>query len=315
MTDVYRVEDGIVRATTCEINVVEHCNLSCRSCSHVSPVLPHRSVDADDVFRDLSVLGRHYHATTIKLLGGEPLLHRGLLDVIAAVRRAGIGDRVTVATNGVLLPRMEEDFWRAVDEVLVSVYPGQELDAVAMGRCRKLAGRHGVFLSIDRKDSFRESHSELGTSDARLVRRIYETCQIAHAWRCHTVADGYFYKCGPSYFLPKLLASSGERRRADGLAIEDSPGFGERLLALLNSPDPLLGCTNCLGTAGKRFPHVQVRRSEFRGHQQRTTEELVDTRYFGMWPRLRRRLRERAAPAVVTARRAVARARAITRSA
>jgi molybdenum cofactor biosynthesis enzyme MoaA len=64
-----------------------------------------------------------YRVESLKLLGGEPLLHSGLLDVINAVVEAGISDKVCVVTNGVLLPRMKDEFWGAVDEVWIQL-PG-----------------------------------------------------------------------------------------------------------------------------------------------------------------------------------------------
>jgi hypothetical protein len=35
----------------CEVDIVEHCNLACRSCSHLSPVLPCYEVAPVDLHR------------------------------------------------------------------------------------------------------------------------------------------------------------------------------------------------------------------------------------------------------------------------
>jgi organic radical activating enzyme len=269
----YEVRDGKIQSLVCEINVAEHCNLSCRACSHLSPVLPRHLVEPDDVERDLSRLGEHYHARSIRLLGGEPLLHPRLLDVIAAARRSGVADGVCVVTNGVLLPRMPAEFWRAVTTVEVSLYPGKELTAPEQDACSERAAAAGVSLKLRRVDEFRESYSELGTRDRGLVQQIYDSCILR---RNHTVAGGYFYRCPPSYFIPKLMTLDDVH---DGLRIEQDAGFGARLLRFLESSEPLGSCRNCLGSAGIRFPHGQTLRAEFRGRQQRPTEELLDRRY------------------------------------
>jgi hypothetical protein len=61
--------------------------------------------------------------------------------------------------------------------------------------CTTRAHQHGVVIAFPAYDKFQESYSELGTTDEALVQRIYETCKLAHRWRCHTVADGWFYRC------------------------------------------------------------------------------------------------------------------------
>ena len=272
----YEIRNGRIHSEKCEINVTEHCNLSCRGCSHLSPVLARHAVDPDVVRRDLSLLAQHYRVEWIRFVGGEPLLHPALLDVIAAARSSGIGNAVGIVTNGVRLPSMPPEFWEAVDHVRVSMYPGKELSADQQEACSQRAAAAGVHLRMVRVGEFREPYSELGTTDELLVRRIYESCVLAHVERNHTVADGYFYKCPPSYFLPKTLALHGFH---DGLPIEEGPEFGERLLRYLESPTPLASCRHCLGSAGTRFPHRQTARADFRDRQRRPTEELVDYRY------------------------------------
>jgi molybdenum cofactor biosynthesis enzyme MoaA len=106
MTDRYRVVDGRILNRRCEINVAEHCNLSCRACSHLSPVHPKAFADPAVVARDLGALAHSYHAKTVRLLGGEPLLHPDLPSVIDAVRASRVCETITVVTNGILQPRV-----------------------------------------------------------------------------------------------------------------------------------------------------------------------------------------------------------------
>src|SRR5437868_3286182 len=83
--------------------------------------------------------------------------------------------------------------------------------------CRSRADAHGVLLRAKQFDRFRESHALHGTEDDALVGRIYRTCNIAHAWSCHNVEAGYFYKCPESLLLPAVLDESRRARlRPDG---------------------------------------------------------------------------------------------------
>ncbi|MFF4601517.1 radical SAM protein [Streptomyces sp. NPDC001339] len=278
----YHIENGkVVTPEGCELNVAHHCNLGCASCSHLSPVFKRSFIEPDTAQRDLHLLARSFRAQFVKVLGGEPLLHRELVPILRSVRTSGIAPRIIVCTNGVLLPRMGEEFWAAVDEVEISVYPGRELPAEKMARVRQFAEEHGVTLTLLHYTHFRYSYSEFGTRDDRLVQRIYDTCQIAHIWRCHTLFEGYFFKCPQSVFIPQVLEGGPDMWR-DGLRITDDPGFAERLLAYLQDPTPLGACRNCLGSAGLRMPHEQRTRRDFRTPQRHTTEELADRDFLAL---------------------------------
>lgn len=279
--DRYRVVDGRILNRRCEINVAEHCNLSCRACSHLSPVNPKTFVDPDVVARDLTALSRSYHAKVVRLLGGEPLLHPDLLAVIHAARRSRVSDSVMIVTNGVLLPRMPAKVWSAIDAVEVSLYPKRSLSEQAQRACADTAAAHGVAVRFRTCNEFQESYSEIGTTDDRLVDRIYTTCNVAHRWRCHNVINGWFYRCPQAHYIPKVLQSDGRSEYVDGIEIEDSPAFMPRLLAYLQSPEPLEACRNCLGTAGRYGPNEQVRRADFRPRQMAPTEELVHPHLVG----------------------------------
>src|SRR4029077_4624851 len=195
----YKVIDNKVHAPKgCELNVVHHCNLSCRACSHLSPVLKKHAVNAEDVFRDFSALANHYAPHFVKLLGGEPLLHPGLLDVIDAVRSSGISSRIHVCPNGLLLSRMPTQFWEKVDLVEISVYPGVHLDYEQLKQACQHARDWNAEFAMLNHNFFREAYTEEGTEDQALVQRIYRTCKVAHIWGCNTVYDGYFFKCPQS---------------------------------------------------------------------------------------------------------------------
>jgi organic radical activating enzyme len=270
--------DGRIQAKACEINVTHHCNLSCRSCSHTSPALRRRLADPDLVHRDLATLALHYRAEHVRLVGGEPLLHPALGEVVAAVRRSGITDRIRVLTNGTVLARMTPAAWDGIDELHVSLYPGHLVPPEERRRWNLVAAEHGVEVEWLRFDHFRESYSEIGTDDAALVRDIYRTCQIAHLWDCHNVVDGQFYKCPQSYFVAALVGGEVEPGR-DGVAITDRASLGAEIAAYLASEEPLQACRNCLGSVGRLFAHRELPRPAFRAEQARPTEELLDREF------------------------------------
>jgi hypothetical protein len=270
-----RVVDGrVVNPEGLELNAVLHCNMRCRSCSHLAPLFNRSCIDPAVTHDTLSVLARSYHASFTKILGGEPLLHPDLLGLIEAVRASGVSDTVLVCTNGILLGRAPVEFWRAVDSVEISMYPSRTQPVSEIRRFQALAREHGVELAVTYYGHFRVAYTERGTGSEALVRRIFATCKLAHHWLSHTVHEGWLYRCPQSVFVPGQLDGERWDARVDGIAIEDEPGFVDRLLAFLTRDTPLRACRHCLGSVGELHPHVELPRREWRA--QATTEELTD---------------------------------------
>lgn len=275
----YEVRQGrVVNPEGCEINAAFSCNLSCRACCHLSPVTSRVFADPLAVKRDLSILATAYECGFVKILGGEPLLHPDLLGLMTAIRESGITSRIAVCTNGVLLDRMNDAFWSRVDEVEISVYPGHEPSKKVLETAVDFSRTFNVRLYASITSHFRESYSELGTSDRDLVETIFRTCKPAHIWRCHTVHAGHFFRCPQSATIPMALAS-GDNLFGDAMCLMPVEGLANRLLTYLTSTEPLLACRNCLGSAGRLFPHVQIRRRQWREPQTCRSEDLLDATF------------------------------------
>ncbi|MFF4607840.1 radical SAM protein [Streptomyces sp. NPDC001339] len=260
----------------CEVNAVLHCNLRCRSCSHLSPIMPPWFADPERVFHDLSRMARCYHCEFVKILGGEPLLHSQLTEIIHAIRESSIAQRVVLCTNGSLLHSAKDEVWSMVDEIEISVYPSNVIPNDRLEDFRRRARDHNTNLSVRLSPVFRESYSELGTEDGNLIDRIFHTCQIAHVWRCHTVHEGYFYRCPQSYFIHRLRHAKPEDS-GDGLEIRDDD-FADDLRRHIDSAMGPAACRWCLGSVGRRFAHEQVPRRQWAELAKEPTEALLDRR-------------------------------------
>ena len=268
----------IVNPEGCEINVAHTCNLACRGCTHLSPCSARSMADPGQVHDDLAALATVYRCDFVKLLGGEPLLHRDVASIADAARSTGIAERIVLCSNGVLLDRADDRVWASIDEMEVSVYPGHEPDSNTLAVATARARDHGVRFHLNRTSHFRESYSEFGTRDANLARDVFATCKMAHVWRCHTVHDGSFYRCPPSVFIP-LVVDGAEGRLPDGIPLSPTDDLFERLGSHLTATDPLDACSRCLGSVGRRFEHVQLARVEWRSHQEVPSEALVDREF------------------------------------
>ena len=112
-----------------EVTACEHCNLQCAMCSHYSPLAAESFTDTEELDRDLTQLNRlfkDYHLTCC-ILGGEPLLHPDIAEVMQTCRKALPSARLQLCTNGLLLKKMDDRFWQSLHDndvqLIISSYP------------------------------------------------------------------------------------------------------------------------------------------------------------------------------------------------
>lgn len=117
------------------ISITDRCNLRCVYCMPAEgvPKRPHADIlpfdDIERVCRVFAGLG----VVSLKVTGGEPLVRKGAPDLVARLAAIPGIARVTMTTNGILLPAYADSLRRAgLRGVNIS------LDAVRPGRYREL---------------------------------------------------------------------------------------------------------------------------------------------------------------------------------
>jgi MoaA/NifB/PqqE/SkfB family radical SAM enzyme len=183
-----------------EVHVVDHCNLNCCNCNHYSPLSKPWFIDIADFEKDIQRMARiaGNKVDTIRLLGGEPLLHNNLISLIETVRKyfPDKSTRLQILTNGVLLKKQEDAFWKtcktANTDIMITYYP-INLDIAAL---EVLAKKWGVSLSyVDynpqkNKTMFSLALDKTGEQDMRIS---FQKCPVANT--CATLKDGKIYQC------------------------------------------------------------------------------------------------------------------------
>ncbi len=96
-------------------------------------------VDPAVVYKSLSTVIRSYHASYVRILGSEPLLHPGIVELIAAARASRVADNVLVCTNSILLASMPSEIWLAVETVVISMYLERRLPLEEVRRLSRIA--------------------------------------------------------------------------------------------------------------------------------------------------------------------------------
>ena len=255
----YRIEDGRIRTRSLEAHIVDHCNLSCAECCSLSPLLPAWQAEPASVAHDLKLAARVLAPAVFKLVGGEPLLHSRLLEVIDAVRASGIAPRLSLTTNGLKLGEMPDDFWRAVDALTISRYPRPRLSDALVAHIEAQAARHAVQLNWKIQDTFTSMTRTPASDDAAAIGQLFHDCWLRE--RCHIVRDGVFYTCTrPPHF--HTLHGGAQDYAADGLRLHEGAGLAEQMLAYLQRETPLQACFHCHGGSAPLAPHRIMKRAE-----------------------------------------------------
>lgn len=106
------------------LNIVDHCNLRCKGCDHFACIADPYCVPYETIHRDLERLSEIFHGDYVMklaVMGGEPLLHPELLRILADVRLYFPHTIIRLSTNGLLLLKQDEEFWRVCRENDVTI--------------------------------------------------------------------------------------------------------------------------------------------------------------------------------------------------
>jgi organic radical activating enzyme len=256
-----RGKDARVRVEAFELHPVEHCNLRCAHCCNLSLYARPRFRSVEALVREASAIARCLAPDVFKLSGGEPLLHPDITTILRAVHDVGVAPVVRLFTNGLLLHRMPDDFWAALDQLTVSDYASAPLGPARLAVIASKAKAFDVVLNVKPVDAFSQVVASEPQSDPNAIADTYRNCWLRH--RCMMVRDGVFYACTRAayadVFRTRWLGDeSPSATTRDGVPL-DGEDFADRLYDYLNRREPLEICRYCLGSDGPTLGHAQLR--------------------------------------------------------
>lgn len=256
-----------------EIHVSNHCNLSCRGCSHISPLEKKEFLNEETMYMVLKKLSSVLHCKVIRLLGGEPTLNNNLENIVRKIKEIGISDEISIPTNGILITKLSENILNNIDIVEISNYNYSEKFSKALIEWAE-KNKDKVTTYIYLYDYFREPFSYKKNNNKQLVDDIYKTCIISQKWQCFNVYGEYFYKCPQSLAICKNIQECNFDK--NGVKILENSNLEKELSEYINSKDPLQACNYCLGTVGKKFSIMQISKEQYKKEAEKTIDEMLD---------------------------------------
>jgi MoaA/NifB/PqqE/SkfB family radical SAM enzyme len=180
------------------IDVVDHCNLNCKYCSHVCPLVSEKFLSLEDFRKDLERMSElsNKNIANIGILGGEPLLHPELPKIFEIARTNFPKAKITVTTNGLLLLSQKDIFWNAINEHNITLaatrYP-IKLDWAAIEKRAKSFGIEIDYqgLQYGVKTMFYTPFDLSGSQEPTIT---YLKCGGGNG-RCSALRNGKFFTC------------------------------------------------------------------------------------------------------------------------
>lgn len=184
-----------------EINLVDHCNLNCQSCNHFSPIAKEWFLDVNQLENDLKQLQKlyGYDINRVMLLGGEPLLHPKLDEVLRVSRECMPHTSIEIVSNGLLLPKMNGKFWNLLHQLnislVVTVYPVK----FDYSYCKELTTQYGVKsnfgqASLNHDETVKTTYV-MPIKDKPTFNPYLMYAKCAHANFCVVLREGRIYNC------------------------------------------------------------------------------------------------------------------------
>lgn len=104
------------------LHVCDHCNLNCAGCNHLSNLANPRFIDRATLKSDMiQIYSMHGDVPRIGIMGGEPLLHPDIKEILIDTRDVFQESRLLLSTNGVLCKKMGEDFWNLCRDLNITI--------------------------------------------------------------------------------------------------------------------------------------------------------------------------------------------------
>lgn len=188
-----------------EVGIVEYCNLNCKGCSHFSPLAGKTEyISVNEYEQDLKQLSHLLPIIyKIRLLGGEPLLHPDLNEIIRITRRYYPLTEIHVVTNGLLLLSKEKDFKIWADNnicVDISLYPPTEL---IKNNIEKVLVCYKIKYEFTKRIT--EFRKRMDLSGSNNIEESYRKCEVGN--NCKYLYKGKLSGC-PAPNVVRLFEKS-----------------------------------------------------------------------------------------------------------
>ena len=188
-----------------EMHLADHCNLNCNSCSHFSPLADENYLNIDMFERDCQRIAElsSGNLEVIRFMGGEPLLHKNIIDILNIGRKYFPDTALDIVTNGIILPQQTEEFWNTCRinniQIHISNYPLK----INQDEINSLAEQHNVkVIFLNNKTGLHWNNMRLDVNGGQNIEESFKLCSQSNF--CINLYEGKLFTC-PTIAYVKYL--------------------------------------------------------------------------------------------------------------
>ena len=229
-----------------EVHLADHCNLNCISCTHFCPLVKEKFLDIDIFRRDCERIAElsKGQMEQIRFLGGEPLLHERIIDILNIGRNCFQYAELTIVTNGLLLPKQTELFWDECNINEVHIHISKYPIKINRAEIDRLANKYNVKIAyLGTKGTLVWRDMKLGITQEQNIIENFNLCYQSNL--CINLHEGKLYTCPTIPYIKYLNEYFGEHfmvSENDYIDIYNTESMGE-ILDFLCKPVPF--CKYC----------------------------------------------------------------------
>lgn len=207
-----KMNKKVERLDSVEVDIVSHCNLNCKSCTHFSPLAKPWYIDVEDFKSDIERLSQILPDNRIGklyILGGEPLLHSKIAEILTIARNTYKKLTITIITNGFLLPKMDKTFWLVCEkeniEIEITKYPIQYDYSQIEKLIHDMKGKVKIIYK-GRTRFLKKKQYMLPIDDTGEQNRVESFKYCFMAGHCINLSKGKLYTCSYAAFMDRFNA-------------------------------------------------------------------------------------------------------------
>jgi MoaA/NifB/PqqE/SkfB family radical SAM enzyme len=194
-----------------ELHLADHCNFSCKNCSHFSPLAKERFLDVAIFHQDCQRIAdlSFGRLEGIRFMGGEPLLHENIIDIITIARKYFPKAAFDIVTNGILLPKQAKEFWETCRRNNIQIHISKYPIKIDVNQINNLAIQHNVkIVYLNAKTEFKWSDMKLDINGAQDIEESFRLCPLSNV--CIHLYEGKLYTCSTIPYIKYLNNYFGE---------------------------------------------------------------------------------------------------------
>lgn len=230
-----------------EFNLTDYCNLNCKGCTHYAPLASEEYTPISELesnMRQLSSIRGSREIRHIYLIGGETLLYPEINNAISLARHYFPWAEISIFTNALLLPRMDDEFWELCrkNDIIIAItrYPVKFDYDCAVSICERNHVRHSLFGDRSVFGSFFRVRLDPENRQNRWIANFR-----CYSFGCLTVSDNKLFPCPQSAcvrHLNKRFGTDFSIEKGDYIPISDITDI-RQIRRLRNRPIPF--CSYC----------------------------------------------------------------------